>query len=324
MPDPTVVEFKTVHNREASKHQDHHSDPAPEPPTPGGDHSNDEGHAENSNQKDEGGKMNAEPEVDAESEVVKAPSSWWAISFSSLMASITSAPSTQQPSVTTITTTVTTVTMTEDDTEDATTKSGGSEEETVLVRPASSTDPITPPSDTKSEKGVGTEKRKGTITMTTTSSTTTSEINAADQTILNSTLNSIKKQIAALGKAPPTNVISAYTYWWGYEIYVPHKCMSKLQRVTNTSQIFFGFLSGAVAGMPGLAALVPLSRIISAWVGFQWAVIQAQDLGKGVVLSATWVLPVALAPRSWDHPGTEEDPAPVACPNPKQKKIKSA
>ncbi|KAF9342675.1 hypothetical protein BGX26_007055 [Mortierella sp. AD094] len=100
--------------------------------------------------------------------------------------------------------------------------------------------------------------------------------------------------------------------------------MSKLQRVTNTSQIFFGFLSGAVTGIPGLAALVPLTRIISAWVGFQWAVIQAEDLGKGVILSATWVLPVALAPRSWDHPGDEEDPEPVPTPKRKQKKIKDA
>ncbi|KAF9299252.1 hypothetical protein BGZ91_010024, partial [Linnemannia elongata] len=61
--------------------------------------------------------------------------------------------------------------------------------------------------------------------------------------------------------------ISAYTYWWGYEIYVPHKCMDTIERVSNTSQIFFGFLSGTLSAVPGLAALVPIAKIISAWVG---------------------------------------------------------
>lgn len=83
-------------------------------------------------------------------------------------------------------------------------------------------------------------------------------------------------------------MMSAYTYWWGYEIYVPHKCMDTIERVSNTSQIFFGFLSTTVSAIPGLAALVPIAKIISAWVGYQWAVIKTQDAGKGVVISATW------------------------------------
>lgn len=64
--------------------------------------------------------------------------------------------------------------------------------------------------------------------------------------------------------------------------------MAKLSRATNTSQIFFGFLGGALSGVPGLAALVPLSKIISAYVGLQWALIHAQDFGKGVILAGTW------------------------------------
>ncbi|KAG0373155.1 hypothetical protein BGX24_012080 [Mortierella sp. AD032] len=106
---------------------------------------------------------------------------------------------------------------------------------------------------------------------------------------ISTTLSSLTKQWLTFQSGPPsTNMMSAYTYWWGYEIYVPHKCMDNIERVSNTSQIFFGFLSSAVGAIPGLAALVPIARIISAWVGYQWAVIKTQDAGKGVVISATW------------------------------------
>ncbi|KAF9437343.1 hypothetical protein BGZ76_001109 [Entomortierella beljakovae] len=307
MPDPTVVEFKTVHSRDPSKHHNQKPEDAG-PSTPPSDNTSDGDNSTNDNDK---GKQvdNNEPEV------IKPPSSWWAISFASLLSSFTPAIPTEDPSITTTTTTVTTIETTEEEAEKPTDTTEATD---VEVTTSSSTE-LVKKVETVEGKTAG---KTGTITKTTTSSTTVSEPAIADKSVVVSTLNSIKQQIAALGKSPPTHMISAYTYWWGYEIYVPHKCMSKLQRVSNTSQIFFGFLSGAITGIPGLASLVPLTRIISAWVGFQWAVIRAEDVGKGVVLSATWVLPVALAPRSWDHPGNEDDPAPV--PNPKQKKIKAA
>ncbi|KAI8360279.1 hypothetical protein B0O80DRAFT_199813 [Mortierella sp. GBAus27b] len=352
MPDPTVKEFKTVHSREASRQDHHPSSPEttttppspPLPPLPVSSPSEDKGKdrntednangdsagsssGETSSKKDGEGKSDAKPD----SEALKAPSSWWAVSFASLTSSIGPTPSTTQPSVTTTTTTVTTVVLTEDEAESSAVEAGSDQAaSTSKSDPQEPTE--TPPEEvaetvvvraagTEADKGTTGKGKKGTITKTTTSSTTVSVTNEADKSVLTSTINSIKKQVAALIGTPPIDVISAYTYWWGYEIYVPHKCMSKLQRVSNISQIFFGFLSGAVGGVPGLAALVPLSRIISAWVGFQWALIQAEDLGKGVVLSATWVLPVALAPRSWDHPGTEDEPHPA---DPQQKAIEAA
>ncbi|KAG0006398.1 hypothetical protein BGZ65_008499 [Modicella reniformis] len=338
MPDPTVKEFKTVHNREASKQDHHHSSNPPAPSAPSspseakgkgkekyvveGDTGGSLSLLSSSNNETKNGKSDSES-----SEVVKAPSSWWAVSFGSLMSSIGSTLSPGQPSVTTTTTTVTTIITTEDET-DHETESTKADKATSTDRATSTSNGDTQATsgteaeaetstETEAGNGNGTDKgttgkgKKGTITKTTTSSTTVSVANAADKSVLTSTINSIKQQVAALVKAPPTDVISAFTYWWGYEIFVPHNCMSKLQRVTNTSQIFFGFLSGAVVGFPGLASLVPLSRIISAWVGFQWAIIQAEDLGNGVVLSATWVLPVALAPRSWDRTETVIDPEPA-------------
>ncbi|KAF9211391.1 hypothetical protein BGZ59_008143 [Podila verticillata] len=132
-----------------------------------------------------------------------------------------------------------------------------------------------------------------------------------EPSFLVSTINSLTRQLLALHGPPPTHMISAYTFWWGYEIYVPHKCMASIDRGLSTSQVFLGFLTGAIGGIPGLASLVPIAKIISAWVGYQWGVIKIQDTGKGVVISATWVLPVALASRPWDHDGNEDEPLPA-------------
>ncbi|KAF8941676.1 hypothetical protein BGZ58_000012 [Dissophora ornata] len=320
MPDPTVVEFKTVHSRENSRH--HYTSDSTQALNQV-DGSSSIGGASSENSKDDKAKDGTEEvEAEVEVEMVKAPSSWWAVSFASLMASFMSSSPTGEPSVTTTTTTVTTITLSDGETVDAESVPSGASPAVSIHSVKESITEIATVTTAEAEAANGV--KNGTATKTTTTSTTVATACSADKTVLVSTLNSIKQQIAAFTRAPPTNVISAYTFWWGYEIYVPHKCMSKLQRVTNTSQIFFGFLSGAVTGIPGLAALVPLSRIISAWVGFQWAVIHAEDLGKGVVLSATWVLPVALAPRPWDHPGTEDDPAPVASPKQKQRRIKTA
>ncbi|KAK3843299.1 MAG: hypothetical protein J3R72DRAFT_115515 [Linnemannia gamsii] len=342
MPDPTVVEFKEVHSREASRHhpaptpveskEPKEPQPTAPPPSSGDTPTTPPASPDSKETTTTPGESEGEEEV----EIVKAPSSWWAVSFASLKASLISGSAVGEPSITTTTTTVTTITMTAEEVKKAAAEAEAAEAAEAEAKSAAVAEvekakaaEAEKAKAVESDAGAGPEtekavasaeiakekKDKGNETTTTvasksigtvTSSTTVADTKTtADKTTLVSTLNSIKQQIVALTKTPPINVISAYTYWWGYEIYVPHKCMNKLQRVTNTSQIFFGFLSGAVAGMPGLAALVPLSRIISAWVGFQWAIILAEDLGKGVVLSATWVLPVALAPRSWDHPGTE-------------------
>jgi len=98
---------------------------------------------------------------------------------------------------------------------------------------------------------------------------------------------------------PPFNVVSAYTYWWGYEIYVPHTCMNRLNEAQDITNAFLGFFQIIIAGVPMLRPYIPY---ISAWVGLQFSIIKAQDIGKGVVLAATWILPVAVVPRSWDVP----------------------
>ncbi|KAG9304603.1 hypothetical protein G9A89_020167 [Geosiphon pyriformis] len=106
----------------------------------------------------------------------------------------------------------------------------------------------------------------------------------------------VEKEIVKVIK-PSAHEISAYTYWWGYEIYVPQECMGRLDQAQSVGTSFLGFLQ-VVAGNVG--SLHPYFGFISAWVGLQFTLIKSQNAGKGVVLAATWVLPVALIPRAWD------------------------
>jgi hypothetical protein len=85
--------------------------------------------------------------------------------------------------------------------------------------------------------------------------------------------------------SPPLDNISAYVYWWGYEIYVPQKCMGRLDQAQSVSNSFLGFIQ-IVAG--NASAISPYFGFISAWVGLQFTVIKAQNVGNGVVLAATW------------------------------------
>ena len=84
---------------------------------------------------------------------------------------------------------------------------------------------------------------------------------------------------------PPLDTISAYVYWCGYEIYVPQKCMGRLDQAQSVSNSFLGFLQ-VVAG--NASAISPYFGFISAWVGLQFTVIKSQNVGNGVVLASTW------------------------------------
>ncbi|KAG0024478.1 hypothetical protein BGZ80_002429 [Entomortierella chlamydospora] len=134
----------------------------------------------------------------------------------------------------------------------------------------------------------------------------TSDTSSSSPSSLIGSISAITRQFLNLDGPPSASMISACTFWWGYEIYIPHKSIATIEHVTNTSQVFFNILSNAISGVPGLAALVPIAKIIAAWVGYQWTVIKSENRGKGVIISAIWILPVALASRAWDLPGHED------------------
>lgn len=61
--------------------------------------------------------------------------------------------------------------------------------------------------------------------------------------------------------------------------------------------------------------MLPILSTIDGFLSFYWKEIVADDLGSGTILSACWLLPVALIPRTLDlkewGEGADEKPLPV-------------
>ncbi|EEB98185.1 hypothetical protein MPER_02352, partial [Moniliophthora perniciosa FA553] len=63
-----------------------------------------------------------------------------------------------------------------------------------------------------------------------------------------------------------------------------------------------------------LQQLVPYLGYIGTFITWSWSMIQSYDVGYGVILSATWILPVALIPGTWqayDFPADGGSTTPV-------------
>jgi hypothetical protein len=56
-----------------------------------------------------------------------------------------------------------------------------------------------------------------------------------------------------------------------------------------------------------LRALVPLLGAIGTFISWSWKAVVTFDKGNGVILSATWLLPIVLVPGTWED---DEMPAP--------------
>ncbi|KAF9348312.1 hypothetical protein BGX34_002552 [Mortierella sp. NVP85] len=102
---------------------------------------------------------------------------------------------------------------------------------------------------------------------------------------------------------PSKDTVSSHAYWWGYEIFIPNTALSRIASAQDVSTAFLGFLGSVGLVVP---AIVPFLGYIAAYVGLEFAVIKAQNEGKGVILASTWLVPVALVPRPWDVPDDED------------------
>ncbi|KAF9143118.1 hypothetical protein BG015_000537 [Linnemannia schmuckeri] len=101
---------------------------------------------------------------------------------------------------------------------------------------------------------------------------------------------------------PSKDTVSSQAYWWGYEIFIPQVALSRISSAQDVSSAFLGFLGSVGLVVP---AIVPFLGYIAAYVGLEFAVIKAQNEGRGVILASTWLVPVALVPRAWDVPEEE-------------------
>lgn len=131
---------------------------------------------------------------------------------------------------------------------------------------------------------------------------------------------------------PSTTKISVFTTWWGYRLYLPPPIMAVLNsnqmKATQRAAMITTALQWFLTKVPMviippqvkpavtvLRRLSPLLGYIGVFIAWSWGRISACDKGNGVVLTATWLLPVALIPMSWDagdiHGPPNRPPIPV-------------
>jgi len=92
--------------------------------------------------------------------------------------------------------------------------------------------------------------------------------------------------------------LTAITYWWGYEIYFPQPLLNKLESEGDVATGVLYFLGALSRAVP---VIYPFVNTIATYVALQFTVIRAMDQGSGVVLMATWVLPILLIPKPWEE-----------------------
>ncbi|KAJ3518010.1 hypothetical protein NLJ89_g130 [Agrocybe chaxingu] len=121
---------------------------------------------------------------------------------------------------------------------------------------------------------------------------------------------------------PSTTQLSLLTTWWGYRLYLPPAVMVKLNATSLKATARAAMITTALKWLldkipmmlvpvqfrPAVTILKRMSPVTS-YIGvfIAWR--------NGVVLTATWVLPVALLPMSWDAGDIYR---PIAAPTPEE------
>ncbi|KAJ7445813.1 hypothetical protein B0H11DRAFT_1880137 [Mycena galericulata] len=128
---------------------------------------------------------------------------------------------------------------------------------------------------------------------------------------------------------PSPTKVSFQAVWWGYRIYLPPPVMASLNSdeaetikiastITAALTWFLGNVSVDVVPVPLRPAFLLLQKLgpyagyIGTFIAWIWGMVQNADKGNGVVLTATWILPVALIPSAItvaDAPTTPNAPA---------------
>ncbi|KAN0060229.1 hypothetical protein ACQY0O_007558 [Thecaphora frezii] len=99
---------------------------------------------------------------------------------------------------------------------------------------------------------------------------------------------------------PPLDRMAIFVHWWGFELTLPKPTMAYLNTVQSVSGAFLSFLQTMVV-TGGVPELQPFIRYISVYMDVEFKAIKEQDCGNGVCVAATWLMPMALVPRSWDY-----------------------
>ncbi|KAK7465306.1 hypothetical protein VKT23_005285 [Stygiomarasmius scandens] len=116
---------------------------------------------------------------------------------------------------------------------------------------------------------------------------------------------------------PSPTKISIQVTWWGYRLYLPPPIMVQLSSAhvaaAKRGAMFTAALKWVLdqvpimmvppqfqPGMMMLRRVSPYLGYVGAFVAWSWEKVQTSDSGNGVVLTATWLLPIAILPSAWD------------------------
>ncbi|KAF8965595.1 hypothetical protein BDZ97DRAFT_1811424 [Flammula alnicola] len=132
---------------------------------------------------------------------------------------------------------------------------------------------------------------------------------------------------------PSNTKLSVQAMWWGYRLYLPPPVLAILSdktleatkraaMITTALTWFFNHLPVDALPTPVRPAALLLQRLapylgyIGTFISWSWSTIKSYDIGYGVILTATWLLPIALIPGTWherDFPTspTQGSPAPL-------------
>lgn len=116
---------------------------------------------------------------------------------------------------------------------------------------------------------------------------------------------------------PSTTKVSVRANWWGYTIYIPQAVfpefdsdVEQAEKIANLVHTVLTTILDKASSLPipaalqaallVLKAIAPSTSYISTFIGWSWKEIKSFDKGQGVELSATWLLPIALIPHTWD------------------------
>ncbi|KAK7063861.1 F-box domain-containing protein [Favolaschia claudopus] len=112
---------------------------------------------------------------------------------------------------------------------------------------------------------------------------------------------------------PSQTQLSVQAMWWGYRIYFPPPVMDLLDDTHLEAAKRGAMITAALKYLldkiptamfpPQMRPAVMMSKRLTPYLGYvgvfiawSWTAIKARDKGHGVVLTATWLLPVALVP----------------------------
>ncbi|KAH0589768.1 hypothetical protein H2248_005486 [Termitomyces sp. 'cryptogamus'] len=130
---------------------------------------------------------------------------------------------------------------------------------------------------------------------------------------------------------PSKNKLSFQAVWWGYRIYLPPPVMDALsdksmeyakRTATITTALTWFFYNIPLTALPTavrpavllLQTLIPYIGYIGTFISWSWGTIQSYDTDHGVILTATWLLPIALIPSTWEADDFPP-PSPPSPPN---------